>query len=943
MAKIIIGLLLVSISVTHVFANDFYKRAKELVSKMTLEEKILQLGSDNPPAIPRLGVKAWDWSNEALHGVRTTEPTTQFPQAIALAATWDTSLVRTIGDAVSTEARILYNLGRIHLSFWSPNINIFRDPRWGRGQETYGEDPFLTSRMAVSYVKGLQGDDSVYLKVISTPKHYAVHSGPEFNRLSFSSYANKKDLFETYLPAFKAAIQEGKARAIMSSYNAFDQTPVTGSYYFLTEILRNKFKFGGYVTSDCYAIGAIRWGHKFTKNDLSTVALALNSGCDLDCGTYYPTYMKGAIDNKLTRVERIDTALTRLFTARFLLGEFDEPSKVKYNFIPDSLLNSHQYLELARESARRSIVLLKNENQLLPLSKSISSILIVGPTANEEDSFLGNYCGIAKYIVYTKEGLINKLGSNTKIDYIKGCEIPGYILENISSKYIYQTDNSPGIKVEYFDNKNFSGNPSITRIENEINNDWGINPPLPNMPADNFSIRYTGNIKVDYSGEYVIEAEADDRLRIMINDSLVLNLWDYYNPYPRGIRYKFNKDKVYKIVIDYYDSNYGAKCIVRIGNAYSTGNKFLEELPEIAKNYDAVLFVGGLTKNWESEETKVDVPGFFGGDRTSLDLPERQTDIIKALKRSGKPVITAFTSGSALSINWVKDSIPAIIQLWYPGEQGGNALADILFGDFNPSAKLPFTMYKSVDDLPDFKDYNMKNRTYRFSKSEPLYPFGYGLSYSKFTYSNCIIDKDTASECSDSLITIKFNIKNESNFDGYDIPQVYVSNPNSDNEVAISELKGFKKIFVPAHSSVSDSIVINVKSFVQYDSLHDDYFIEENDYDIRLSKSSKDLIYSKFVHVKPCIDSIKENLNENISIFPNPANSIVFIKANEVGSDFKSIKLIDVTGKEYNNIDIIIESELSAHLITNNLSIGVYFIELNYKDSKIIKKFTIQR
>lgn len=620
------------------------QRVNDLVSCMTLEEKISQM-ANAAPAIERLGIERYDWWNECLHGVARAGVATVFPQAIGLAATWNVGLVYEVAVATSDEARAKYHNALRNdrherfqgLTFWSPNINIFRDPRWGRGQETYGEDPYLTSRLGVAFVKGLQGDNPKYLKLVSTPKHYAVHSGLEKERHFFDARVTQKDLWETYLPAFEACIREGKAASVMCAYNRTNGQPCCASDVLLEEILRKKWGFDGYVVSDCGAIKDIHNDHKVASTAQQAGAMAVKAGCDLECGEYYQNLIM-AVKEELVSQQQIDCAVKRLFTARFKLGMFDPPETVPYAKIPYKVVDCKKHRQLALKAARESIVLLKNEGGLLPLSKNFKRYALIGPNADGTDVLFGNYNGEPLHAVTVREGIRNKIADYATLDYRLGCPV-----------------------------------------------------------------------------------DVNDRSRFQ-------------------------------------------KAVNRV------------------KRADVVIFVGGLSQELEAE----------GTDRLDVNLPAVQEELLKELHKVGKPVVLVLLNGSPASSLWAQQNIPAIVEAWYPGEEGGTAIAEVLFGDYNPSGRLPVTFPKSLEQVPDFRDYSMENRTYRYLKDEPLYPFGYGLSYTKFAYSDLKIDAGKGTP--ESEVTVSAKVKNVGQRSGDEVVQLYVSDLQASVRVPVRSLQGFKRI-----------------------------------------------------------------------------------------------------------------------------------------------------
>jgi len=686
---------------------SFEQRVNDLVSRLTLKEKI-SLMQNNSDSIPRLGIPAYNWWNECLHGVARDGIATVFPQAIGLASMWDLPLMNQIGNAVSTEARakheehIRKGERNIYqgLTFWTPNINIFRDPRWGRGQETYGEDPFLTSQTGVAYVKGLQGNDPKYFKVIATAKHFAVHSGSEYNRHWFNAVVNKQDMFDTYLPAFESLVTNGKVYSIMGAYNRVDGVPACANAFLLDTMLRQRWGFKGYVVSDCGAITDIFRGHKYAETESQAAAFAVKAGCDLTCGSEYISLEEAVAKGEITE-QQINVSVSRLLLALFKLGMFDDKNLVAYKNIPFSENNSPQHNELSKLATLKSIVLLQNKEGLLPLSGSIKTIAVVGPFANETSVLRGNYNGDASNPITFLNGIKNFVGSNTSV----------------------------------------------------ITNDY-INVP---------------------DKDYINDANEKDSIALLVKDCATA---------------------------------------------------------------DVVIFCGGLSPGVEGEEGPIVKKGFFHGDRTTLDLPDVQLNALKALKASGKKVILLLTNGSALSLNWENENLDGIIETWYPGQNAGSAVADILFGKYNPAGRLPVTFYRSVNDLPAFEDYNMQGRTYRYFTGIPLYPFGYGLSYSTFQYQTIALSKNKALQ-KDS-ISVSITVKNTSAIDGEEVMQLYASAFTMQQFRPVKTLIGFVRVPVKANETKTISIDVATQSLRQFNITKDDYEVYKGVYSIEAGSSSND-------------------------------------------------------------------------------------------------------
>ncbi|HYG80090.1 MAG TPA: glycoside hydrolase family 3 C-terminal domain-containing protein, partial [Pyrinomonadaceae bacterium] len=698
------------------------RRVNDLVSRMTLEEKVAQM-MNKAPAIERLNVPAYDWWNEALHGVGYAGHATVFPQSIGLAATWNPALMHTIATAISDEARAKYHDAvrrdfrrRFYgLTFWSPNINIFRDPRWGRGQETYGEDPYLTSLLGVAFVKGMQGDDPRYLKVVATPKHYAVHSGPEPERHVFDAKATEKDMRETYLPAFREAVVEGKAYSVMCAYNSLNGEPVCASKRMMTDILRDEWGFRGYVVSDCDAVADIYKNHKFTKTEEEGVSAAVKAGTDLTCGYEYRALIPAVKQGLITEAE-IDTAVKRLFDARFRLGMFDPPEMVPYSKIPFSVNDSPAHRELARRAARESIVLLKNDNNLLPLSKEkVKTVAVIGPNADLLESLVGNYNGVPSAWTTPLEGVRNKLrgagGRGVKVTHALGTTLAGEALVPVPSNALRE------LRGEFFDNKELQGKPVATRTDAQLNFNWFTNAPVPQLPTDNFSARWEGKLVPETSGTYELGARADDAVRVFLDNELLVENWRDGSARTVTKPVALEAGREYRLRVEYYE-RYANGELRLVWSPPNLAQSLREEAIAKAKGADVVVMALGLSPQLEGEEMDVKTEGFRGGDRTKLELPQAQEELLKAVQATGKPVVLVLMSGSALAINWAKDNVPAILQAWYPGEEGGAAIADVLFGDYNPAGRLPVTFYKSADDLPPFEAYGMQGRTYRYFRGQ---------------------------------------------------------------------------------------------------------------------------------------------------------------------------------------------------------------------------------
>ncbi|MFD0835622.1 glycoside hydrolase family 3 C-terminal domain-containing protein [Mariniflexile aquimaris] len=791
------------------------ERVRDLISQMSLSEKVSQMRYD-APEINRLGVPAYNWWNECLHGVARAGEATVFPQGIGMGATWNAPLIFEMGTAVSDEARAKHHKfiseGKrgIYqgLTFWTPNINIFRDPRWGRGQETYGEDPYLTSRIGVNYIKGLQGDDSKYLKVVATAKHYAVHSGPEKSRHEDNYQTSNKDLFETYLPAFEAAVKEAKVHSVMCAYNRFRDEACCGSNLLLQKILRDDWSFDGYVVSDCWAINDF-WEpgkHELVKTPAEASALAVSRGTDLNCGDCYDPNLKEAVLKKMVDEEKINLALTRLMTARFKLGMFDPEVNVKWSKIPYGVVASQKHYNLSEKIAKESMVLLKNQNNTLPLSKNIKSIAVIGPNANSKQALLGNYHGTPKKYNTPLNAIKDKL-PNATINYALGSDIAiGWPMLNTIPAALLKNGERKGLKGEYFKNKNWEGTPEFIRNDSVVDFLWTLKRPIENLKTDEFSVKWTGQLVPNESGNYRIGFRASSAGKLYFDNELKFEFKDDHEPKTKYFDIALKAGKPHDIKIEYF--NYHSDPQAQFVWA-KMDQDLLTPALEAVKNSEVVIMCLGLSPDIEGEEMPVLLEGFDKGDRSDITLPKSQIELMKKIQALGKPIILVLMNGSALAVNWAADNIPAILEAWYPGEFGGNAIADVLFGDYNPAGRLPVTFYKSVNDLPDFKNYNMENRTYKYFKGNPLFPFGHGLSYTSFAYTNLNIPDQVIIN---NDINLNVEVKNTGAFDGDEVVQLYVSHEGK-VDAAIRTLVGFERIHLKAGETKKLSFSISPKQY----------------------------------------------------------------------------------------------------------------------------------
>jgi beta-glucosidase len=842
--------------------RSFQERAADLVARMTLEEKIAQM-QNAAPAIPRLGVPAYDWWNEALHGVARAGEATVFPQAIGMAATFDTSLMAQVADAISDEARAKHQEflrrdmhGRYQgLTFWSPNINIFRDPRWGRGQETYGEDPYLTARMGVTFVRGLQGDDPTYRKLDATAKHFAVHSGPESERHRFNVHPSERDLYETYLPAFQALVQDGHVDAVMGAYNRVNGESASASQRLLQDVLRKDWGFNGYVVSDCDAVEDIFLHHQIVQSAEQAAALAVKKGDDLNCGHTYAA-LGNAVKQGLISEKDIDVSLQRLMLARFRLGMFDPPERVRWAQIPYSVNQSPEHDALARRAADESIVLLKNDG-VLPLSHHLHRIAVIGPTADDVTALLGNYHGTPAAPVTILQG-IRSAAPQTAVIYAKGATLvegfddqSGFPL--IDANYLRPSADSGehGLKGEYFRGNDFAAPPVLTRVDAKVGFRWDHSAPTDDLvtrgelPAGqaldptHFSARWSGQLVPPKSGRYELSAAAAEGYRLYVDGRLVLDAW---NPdsatHATSVPLDLKAGKAYELRLEYAKADHNAD--VRLAWRMPGAKPPFEEAMAAAKHADAIVFVGGLNSDIEGEEMKVNYPGFAGGDRTDLRLPATQEKLLEALRATGKPVVLVLTSGSALAVDWAQQHLPGIVLAWYPGQRGGDAVADVLFGNTNPSGRLPITFYRANEQLPAFDDYRMDGRTYRYFKGTPLYAFGYGLSYTSFAYSDMQLDQTSVS--ADGRLKVTVTVKNEGKRAGDEVVQLYVRSLHVGSWRSNKELRGFQRVSLQPGEAKSIVFEMTPRTDLRYyDDARHTYAVDPGRYEVQVGASSADI------------------------------------------------------------------------------------------------------
>ena len=789
------------------------ERAHDLVSRMTLDEKAAQL-EDYATAIPRLGVPDYQTWNEALHGVARAGYVTVFPQAIGMAATWDTAMVHTMGDTISQEARAKYNQAQregnhrifFGLTFWSPNINIFRDPRWGRGQETYGEDPFLTGRMGIAFVEGVQGPDLNHLRALATSKHFAVHSGPEALRHSFNVDPSPRDLEETYLPAFRATVTEGKVQSVMCAYNSIDEFPACANKMLLQDHLRQAWGFKGFVVSDCGAIVDVANGHKKAANIEGAAAMSLQAGTDLSCSIWSAGFntLADAVRHGLVTEAEVTAAVERLYTARFQLGLFDPQGSNPLDKIPSTEVGSDTNRARALQAAEKSMVLLKNDGTL-PLKRSANRIAVVGPTADLLASILGNYEGTPMQPVTPLDGLL--ADKSREVLYAQGSSLAvGFAVPVPRTVF----GMAKGLKTELFATPDWTGRPVAVTTQPAVQVDWEYGRPAPQVETMNYSARWSGTITAPAAGHYVFSLDPADSFpysptesyRLIIDGKVLgegslrkeadISAMGNFkaapgasptappqmdSPKPASVPYDFADTQPHAFVLEYSHSGDRAGGGVTL-KWEAPAQPQLDEAVAAAKQADVVVAFVGLSPHLEGEEMRIKTEGFSGGDRTSMDLPLPQQKLLEAVAATGKPLVVVLQSGSAVALKWAKEHANAIVAAWYPGVEGGSAIRRTLDGTNNPAGRLPVTFYAGVEDLPAFTEYSMKNRTYRYYNGKPIWGFGYGMSYTKFTYGPVKLSSESLK--AGDPITATVTVTNAGTVAGEEVVEGYVKTPQAD-------------------------------------------------------------------------------------------------------------------------------------------------------------------
>lgn len=824
------------------------QRVEDLIGRFTVEEKISQLMMTSP-AIPRLDIPEYDWWNEALHGVARNGIATVFPQAIGFAATWNPELIQRMADAIATEARAKNNVAITKksggsaryegLTIWSPNINIFRDPRWGRGQETYGEDPFLTGRYGVAFVRGLQGNDPKYLKTVATIKHFAVHSGPEPERHEFDAVVSERDLRETYLPAFEVGIREGGATSLMSAYNAVNGIPASGNKMLLTDILRDEWGFRGAVVGDVDSVADI-WlpkAHAYVKDAAEASAMAIKAGNDLCSGTTYKA-LPEALKRGLITEKELDEALRRLFVLRFQLGQFDPASRVPYRSIPISENDSPAHDQLALEVAQQSLVLLKNDGTLPWNPKDLKTVAVIGPTGDEAAALLGNYSGTPSREVTLDQSIKAKL-EPLGVKVLTDCSLPmakGYRIDNQPlPEGVLFTDDSrseQGMKGEVFNNREFQGEPIATRTDKKIDLLWHEMYPVPHIPFRNASVRWSGVFVPQKSGEHILSLSVEGGVRLFVDDKLVIDGMSKPQSRTESAELPLNAGQAYMLRIEFAQQM--ARARIQLGWRPPGPDDSMDRALALAKEADHIVLTLGLTADLEGEEMPVSAEGFNGGDRTSIVLPAIQRELLEKVSALKKPTVVVLTCGSAVSFD--PDQANAVLNCWYYGQRGADAVVAALIGETSPAGRLPVTFYRNDSDLPPFGDYSMANRTYRYFTGKPLFAFGHGLSYTTFDYEKLTLSSPTAKP--DDTITAMVTVRNSGQRDSDEVVQLYATAIKPPVSMPLRQLIGFKRETIKAGETKAVEIAIPAQLLRRWDDVAKRYVVDPGAYRIAAGPAS---------------------------------------------------------------------------------------------------------
>lgn len=817
-------------------------RVLDLLARITPEEKA-NLMQHTSPGVPRLGVPKYNWWNEALHGVARAGEATVYPQAIGLAAMWDEPFLKKIAGAIGIEGRAKHHEAARHgkggdryygLTFWSPNINIFRDPRWGRGQETYGEDPYLTTQLGMAFVRGLQGDDPKYLLTAACAKHFAVHSGPESLRHNFNVNPDEPDFYETYLPAFEALVREARVESVMMAYNAVFGKPCAISDR-LYELLYRKWGFDGHVVSDCGAIKDLYTTYGVARDAAEAEAMSLKAGLCLRCGDE-PAHLGEALARGLISEQAVDTQLGKLLRTMFRLGMFDPPERVAYSQIPFSANNAPEHGALALAAAEKSMVLLKNDG-VLPLNgKSLKRVLVVGPNADSLPALIGNYFGTPVAPVTVLAGIRQKFGPGVQVDYVHGCD---YAEPPAGPRLISRTalriGESTGLMGHYFNNTKLEGKEVAQRRERPVSIDFASDKRPNGVNAEDISVRWIGDVLPPQRGEYEFIVRARGGVRLKVGGATVIDAWTPGEKTVSG-KTRLSENTRVPVTLEYFAS--GGPAQLSLQWQVPGADSGFPEAVAAAKSADAIIFVGGLTAELEGEEMDLDYEGFKGGDRTRIELPPVQERLLAQLHGTGKPLVVVLMTGSAVALPWTESHANAILQAWYPGQAGGTAVANVLLGNTNPSGRLPVTFYRATEDLTPFEDYHLANRTYRYFRGKPLYAFGHGLSYTSYRYANL---RAKVEDPAGPRVRVSVEVTNTGSRDGEEVVQLYANEPSSWHARAVRSLCGFSRVSLRAGETKTVTLDIPASALRRWDTAKKDYTVPRGAWRISAGASSADL------------------------------------------------------------------------------------------------------
>ena len=819
------------------YSRSFEERVDDLLSRMTLEEKVSQMMSRTPHDLPRLGIPGYEWSGMSSHNIERGKVCTIFPHAIAQAATWDPGLIKEIGTAISDEARGLFNSGypRMGLTFWAPVVELARDPRWGRTHECYGEDPFLTAQIAGAWVRGIQGDNPRYLKCIAAPKHF-VANNEEWDRHNGSSDIDEELLHEFYLKPYEALVKEAHAMGIMAAYNSLNGVPCIANKMLLTNILRDSWGFKGTVVTDCNGIKDLFEGHYYVQGPKEAIVAAINSGIDIECGDYFRQYLLYLAQRNIVTEEAIDSAVRRIMLSRFMLGLYDPPGMVPYNNISEKVVDSPEHRTLARKAAREAIIMLRNEEGILPLDKNtVSSIAVIGPLADK--AVLGGYTGHYSHAVSPLEGIKNLLGKE-KVIFVKGTDVK-MILPAIPSKFLVPAgaqQGRHGLLGEYFPDTSFIGTPAFSRIDSVVDFNFGKGSPGKGMPKQYYSIRWTGKLIAPVTGEYYLGGAFDDVIRLWLNGKKIIDLSKNRNQSSVVVKINLVKGKKYDLRLEFTQLWYKGK--VKLWGGVPDPGKFRQAV-EAARKAEVAVVVAGIDNSVEGE----------GRDRSFLHLPGDQTDLVKAVLKANPKTIVVLQNGGPVAIPWVADHVPAILETFYNGEEGGNALAEVLFGDYNPAGRLPLTVYRSVKQLPDISDYDIrKGRTYMYydklagldpQESGPLFPFGYGLSYTTFKYGK--IRTESGKLHAGDTVRIRMEVTNTGRRPGDEVVQLYARVLLAPVVRPEKQLVAFKRITLKPGESKIVRLTFPVHALAYWNTDKHKFMLIPGDVMLRAGGSSMDV------------------------------------------------------------------------------------------------------